>query len=65
MKILSDNAYGIYLVHLLLVIALQLLVLKLNWNPNLKFIVVTVAGIGSSLLVSHLLRKIPAVKRII
>lgn len=55
-KFLSDNAYGIYLFHLLIVVGLQLLLVNLDLNPNVKFILVTIFGILLSGALSAVLR---------
>lgn len=62
---LSDNAYGIYLFHVLIVIALQQLLLNWNVNANLKFVTVAVGGIVLSLWLSALLRKIKPIRSVI
>lgn len=64
-KTLSDNAYGIYLFHVLIVIALQKTVLAWQVNANMKFLLVTILGVVLSLGVSMLLRKIKLVRNII
>lgn len=65
LKFLSDNSYGIYLFHLLIVIALQLLLAKIDLNTNLKFVIVTILGISLSALLSFGLRKISILKKIL
>ena len=65
MKFLSDNSYDIYLFHLLIVIALQMLLLQLNIDINLKFAMVTILGIFLSGLLTFGLRKFPIVKKIL
>lgn len=62
---LSDNAYGIYLFHVLIVILLQQLLLNWNSNANLKFITVTFGGILLSLLLSAFFRKIKFIRSVI
>jgi glucans biosynthesis protein C len=62
---LSDNAYGIYLFHLLIVIALQQILLDWVANANIKFAIVTVLGIFFSLCLSALLRKISLIRKVI
>lgn len=62
---LSDNAYGIYLFHLLIVIALQKLLLQWNADAGIKFITVTVLGILLSLGISILLRRNRSIKSVI
>jgi glucans biosynthesis protein C len=56
-KILSDNAYGIYLIHLLVVIGLQLFFKNFALHINLKFIFVSVLGIGLSCAISQVLKQ--------
>ncbi|ULQ55905.1 acyltransferase [Flavihumibacter rivuli] len=62
---LSENAYGIYLVHLFIVIIFQQLLLGWQANPTIKFIVVTFLGILTSLGVSILIRKNKTVRSIV
>lgn len=62
---LSDNAYGIYLFHLFIVIGLQKLLLPWNVNANIKFIAVTVLGIVLSLGFSGLLRKSKLIRKVL
>ncbi len=64
-RLLSANAYGIYLFHLLIVIALQKFLLPWNVNANIKFIVVIISGILLSLGLSASLRKSKLVRKII
>ena len=64
-QLLSDNAFGIYLFHVLVVIGLQAALLDININVNIKFALVTVGGIMISLLISHWLRKIKQIRSII
>ncbi len=65
LKFLSDNSYGIYLFHLLIVIALQLLLAKINLDTNLKFLLVTILGISLSAVLSFGLKKISIFKKIL
>lgn len=62
---LSANAYGIYLVHLFIVILLQFGLLHINMNANFKFLAVTFAAIILSLLLSMFIRKNKQIKEII
>jgi glucans biosynthesis protein C len=64
-RLLSDNTYGIYMVHLFLVIVMQQLFQPLEINGWLKFTIVTFCSILLSMLVSVLLRKIKIVRTII
>lgn len=55
-KLLSDNSYGIYLLHLLIVISLQAMLIGVDLNSNIKFILVTIFGVILSCALSYLLR---------
>lgn len=61
----SQNSYGIYLFHLLIVIALQQLLVNWPAAAEFKFPLVVVLGVFVSFMLSRLLRKIPLVRRII
>lgn len=65
LQILSENTYGIYLFHVFIVIALQLLMHSWLISPMIKFILVTVFGILFSCLLSYILRKNTFIKAII
>lgn len=62
---LDANIYGVYLVHWLIVVALQGALFELNWPVTAKFLVVTVAALAASFLLSMALRAIPGVRRVI
>lgn len=64
-RLLSDNAFGIYLFHVFVVIGLQSSLLKIAINVNLKFALVTILGIIISLCISWLLRKNKLIRSII
>ncbi|MFY8127934.1 MAG: acyltransferase [Chitinophagaceae bacterium] len=65
LKSLSNNSYGIYLFHLLLIIGLQKLFLPFHLNANLKFVIVFLLGTVLSYGLSVMVRKIPFLKRIV
>lgn len=64
-RLLSENAYGIYLFHVLIVILLQQLLLHWTASANLKFLVVTTAAIFLSLVLTMILRRNKFLSRII
>lgn len=64
-NLLSENAYGIYLFHLLIVIALQKSILSWQANVNIKFLLVTVLGVMLSVGLSALLRKSKLIRKVI
>ena len=63
--LLSANAYGIYLFHLLIVIGLQSMLVHWAVPAGLKFTIVSLLGIVLSLGVSAGLRRIPLLAKII
>lgn len=65
LTILSNNAYGIYLFHVFIVIALQKLILNWNADANIKFILVTIIAILISLGLSVILRRAAIIRKII
>lgn len=64
-QILSENAYGVYLVHIFIVIAFQLLILPWQLPATIKFLLVTLASIAASYLFTFLLRKSKLVRAIV
>lgn len=65
MKLLADNAYAAYLFHVPVVIALQYALRLWAVGPVVKFIAVGAAGTVLVFGLSHLLRKIPGVDRVL
>lgn len=62
---ISANSYGIYLLHLFIVIVLQYGIINLSLNANIKFIAVTIAGVLLSLLLSMIIRRSKYIRQII
>lgn len=62
---LSANAYGIYLLHYFCVSWLQLLLLKAALPGTVKGLLVFAGAVLASWGLSALLRRIPAVRRVI
>ncbi|NER79829.1 MAG: acyltransferase family protein [Leptolyngbya sp. SIO1D8] len=65
MRVLSANAYGVYLIHLLVVIFIQLSIAILAIAPLAKFVLVMLIGTPICFALTALLRKIPFVKFVI
>ncbi|MEM9905587.1 MAG: acyltransferase family protein [Cyanobacteria bacterium P01_D01_bin.44] len=65
LRILADNVYMVYLIHLLWVIYLQFTIASLSIGPFAKFGLVTLMGIPISFAFSSLLRRLPWVKAIV
>lgn len=64
-RFLAANAYGIYLFHVFIVIALQGVLLNWRADANAKFITVTAGGILFSLLLSMALRRNRTIRKVI
>jgi glucans biosynthesis protein C len=64
-QMLGNDAYGAYLVHVPLVVALQYATGGIPLGALPKFLLVTLLGIPISFLVSHYLRKMPGVQRVL
>ncbi len=64
-KYLSDNSYGIYILHLFVVIILQYVILDWPLNGTIKFLGVTFFGILISLFISFMFRKIEVIREIL
>jgi len=64
-QVLGTDAYGAYLVHVPIVVALQYGTGGMPVGPLPKFLLVTSLGIPLSFFVSHRLRKIPRVDRVL
>jgi len=62
---LNANSFGIYLVHYVFVIWLQFALRPLSWLAARKFAVVFIGALGLSWGLTALLRRIPAVRKII
>ena len=62
---LDGNIYGVYLIHLFVVIGLQAALVGLDWPPLAKFTIVLLGTLAISLPVIALLRLIPAVRAVI
>lgn len=64
-RAIAANVYGMYLVHLPVVVFLQHALVDVRMYPLIKFFLVTLAGILLSFLVSHYMRKLPCAKKIL
>ncbi len=62
---LSENSYGIYIIHYAFVIWIQFLLFEVSWPACFKFCVTFVGGLLLSWGTSIALRKIPAIRQII
>ena len=62
---LEGNIYGIFLIHLFVVIGLQLALLDVEWPALMKFFAVTIGTLAISYPIIALLRRIPGVAAVI
>ena len=62
---LEGNLYGVYLIHLFLVIALQMALLDSGWPALMKFFAVTFGTLAISFPIIALLRRIPGFRAVI
>lgn len=63
MKLLAQNTYLVYIIHLPIVVIMQNLLLSAGINPYLKFALISVLSVPFIFAVSVLLRKIPYLKK--
>ena len=56
---LAPRVYGVYIIHVFIVIGLNMGLLSVALGPLAKFAIVTILGIGLSFLVAGLLRRLP------
>ncbi len=62
---LAGSAYGVYLLHVYIVVGLQMAIVDMPLGPLTKFLVVTIAALILSFGLVDILRRIPAVRRLI
>jgi hypothetical protein len=62
---LCANAYGIYLVHYAVVLWIQFALLSASWPAWFKFGITFIGGLALSWGMSELVRRIPAVRRVL
>lgn len=62
---LSENTYGMYLVHIFIVLGFQQLFLSYDLSGWTKFLVVSILSFITTFIVSYLVRLIPYAKRIV
>jgi len=65
MKFLADNAFGVYIVHLPVVVALQYAFDPVKAGPLTLFVIVSLLSIPCSFLISFLIRLVPGIKRVL
>jgi len=65
-KILADNSFTVYLIHVPIIVFLQYLLIDVNVHPLAKFAAVSLVGVPACFLISnYIIRKLPYVNRIL
>lgn len=64
-KRLSETAYGVYLVHVFIIVGLNMAILGVPLPPLLKFVIVFVVALFVSFIDAWILKKIPLVSRVV
>ena len=65
-KFLSRNAYGVYLIHPVVIVPLALMVSGISMDPLMKFALIAPLGVGLCFLAAqYLLRRIPYSDRVL
>lgn len=64
-RTLATNAYGVYVMHVWVVVALQFALVDVGLPPLAKFALVSLAGIPLSVAVAALVRRLPGVRRVL
>jgi hypothetical protein len=62
---LDQNVYGVYIIHVFVVVGLQLTILGFGWPATVKFLVITAVGLPLSFAISAALRAIPFVRAVV
>ncbi len=62
---LEGNIYGVYLIHLFVVISLQMALAGVDMDPLVKFLIVLIGTLAISVPLIALLRRVPIVKAVI
>jgi hypothetical protein len=65
MSVLSDSAYTVYIIHVLVVVGLQFSIVSLAVTPFIKFALVTLVAIPLCFALSYLIKKLPFTKGIL
>ncbi|PTM54742.1 fucose 4-O-acetylase-like acetyltransferase [Desmospora activa DSM 45169] len=62
---LADNAFTVYLIHIFMVYLFQVTMEEIAMGPFLKFVIVSITGAILSFVISHFIRKMPLVNKIL
>jgi fucose 4-O-acetylase-like acetyltransferase len=65
MAAMSAASYFVYIIHVYVVVALQILIVGLSMPAFIKFVLVTVFGVIICFSISHLIKMLPFTKRIL
>lgn len=61
---LSDNAFGVYVFHPVILISISLILRGITLYPILKFLLVAFIAVGFSFIISSIIRKVPLLKKL-
>lgn len=64
-RFLSDQAFGVFVLHASVLIAISMLMKEIVLHPVLKFVTVFLLAVSVSFMISWLLRRIPLIRRIL
>lgn len=65
LKTMANDSFAVYLIHPFLLVPLQVLLLNVQMHPFIKFIAVSIAGTIICYALSHLIKKIPGVSKVL
>jgi surface polysaccharide O-acyltransferase-like enzyme len=65
LKTMANDSFAVYLIHPFLLVWLHVLILNVPMHPIVKFIAVTIAGTIICYALSHLIKKIPGVSKVL
>lgn len=65
LKIMANDSFAVYLIHPFLLVPLQVLLLNVQMHPFIKFMAVSIAGTIICYALSHLIKKIPGVSKVL
>lgn len=65
LKAMADDSFAVYLIHPFILMVIQGLLLSVDLHPLIKFAIVGIVGVPLCFGLSHLIRKIPYVARVV
>jgi len=62
---MAANSYSVYFIHPVIVVGLTILFEQVSLSPSITFVLVAALSVSACFTISHLIRKVPGVKRIL